>query len=153
MRYRVQQNHLRFLSKEEYWIPKKLTRWSKNAYNHTLWLMKEEWNKKKAKLQKKFDKQGIKTDTKMMKLKKKRKYYLRNFMSQAVNEIIKQCKITNIGTIVIGEMKNIKKNCRLGKKTTQNFHYITYSLFKQKLMTKSDFHGINYKEVDEAYTS
>ncbi len=118
MRYRVQQNHLRFLSKEEYWIPKKLTRWSKNAYNHTLWLMKEEWNKKKAKLQKKYDKQGIKT-----------------------------------GTIVIGEMKNIKKNCRLGKKTTQNFHYITYSLFEQKLMTKSDFHGIDYKEVDEAYTS
>lgn len=108
MRYRVQQKHLRFLSKEEYWIPKKLTRWSKNAYNHTLWLMKEEWNKKKAKLQKKFDKQGIKADTKMMKLKKKRKYYLRNFMSQAVNEIIKQCKITNIGTIVVGEMKNIK---------------------------------------------
>ncbi len=47
MMYRVQQNHLRALSKEEYWILKKLTRWSKNVYNHTLWLMKEEWKKKR----------------------------------------------------------------------------------------------------------
>ena len=47
MMYRVQQNHLRAFSKEEYWILKKLTRWSKNVYNHTLWLMKEEWKKKK----------------------------------------------------------------------------------------------------------
>ncbi len=47
MMYRVQQNHLRSLSKEEYWILKKLARWSKNVYNHTLWLMKEEWKNKK----------------------------------------------------------------------------------------------------------
>lgn len=90
------------------------------------------WNKKKAELQNKYDKQGIKTGTKMMKLERKRRYYLRNFMAQAVNTIIKHCIINNIGTIVVGEMKNVKKNCRLGKKTTQNFHYITYGLFKHK---------------------
>ncbi len=111
------------------------------------------WNKKKAELQKKYDKQGIKTGTKMMKLERKRRYYLRNFMAQAVNEIIKHCKTNNIGTIVIGEMKNIKKHCRLGKRTTQNFHYITYGLFKHKLRTKSELYGIDYKEIDEAYSS
>lgn len=111
------------------------------------------WNKKKAELQNKYDKQGIKTGTKMMKLERKRRYYLRNFMAQAVNTIIKHCIINNIGTIVVGEMKNVKKNCRLGKKTTQNFHYITYGLFKHKLRTKSELYGIEYKEVNEAYTS
>jgi hypothetical protein len=43
MMYLVQQNHLRSLNKETYWILKQLTQWSKNVYNLTLWLMKKEW--------------------------------------------------------------------------------------------------------------
>ena len=50
-------------------------------------------------------------------------------------------------------MKNIKQNCRLGKRTTQHFHYITYGLFKHKLRTKSELYGIEYTEVDKSYTS
>jgi len=61
--------------------------------------------------------------------------------------------VNRIGNIVIGELKEIKQNMDLGKKNNQNFQYIPYGLFKQKLKAKCEYHGINYMEVDEAYTS
>ncbi|MFX0063343.1 MAG: zinc ribbon domain-containing protein [Candidatus Hermodarchaeota archaeon] len=54
---------------------------------------------------------------------------------------------------MIGELKGIKQSGHLGKKTNQNFQYITYGLFKQKLQAKCEYYGIKYHEVDEAYTS
>jgi len=41
----------------------------------------------------------------------------------------------------------------MDKKNNQNFHYIPYGLFKQKLKAKCEYYGIKYIEVDEAYTS
>ncbi|WP_143592346.1 IS200/IS605 family accessory protein TnpB-related protein, partial [Thermococcus litoralis] len=54
---------------------------------------------------------------------------------------------------VIGELKGVKQNTDLGRRNNQNFHYIPYGLFKQKLKAKCERYGINYIEVDEAYTS
>ena len=58
-----------------------------------------------------------------------------------------------IGNIVIGELKEIKQRASLGKVNNQNFQYIPYGLFKQKLKAKCERYGINFIEVDEAYTS
>jgi len=111
------------------------------------------WNKEKARLQSVYDKQGIKMGRKMAWLLKKRKNVVNNFMNQAVNYIIKFCLANGIGNIVIGELKEIKQNMNIGKKNNQNFQYIPYGLFKQKLKAKCEYYGINYIEVDEAYTS
>jgi len=74
-------------------------------------------------------------------------------MNQAVNTIIKHCLGKGIGTIVTGEMKGIKQNAKLGRKTNQNFLFIPFYRFRQKLSSKCAFYGINYLEVNEAYTS
>jgi len=111
------------------------------------------WNAKKAKLQSIYDKQGIKMGKKMAWLLRKRKNVVNNFMNQAVNYIAKYCLSNRIGNIVIGELKEIKQNIKLGRKNNQNFQYIPYGLFKQKLKSKCEYYGINYIEVDEAYTS
>jgi len=111
------------------------------------------WNKEKAKLQSIYDKQGIKMGKKMAQLLKKRKNVVNNFMNQAVNYIVKYCLASRIGNIVIGELKEIKNGMNMGRKNNQNFQYIPYGMFKQKLRSKCEYYGINYIEVDEAYTS
>jgi len=111
------------------------------------------WNKEKAKLQSVYSKQGIKIGKKLAWLLRKRKNIITNFMNQAVNCIIKYCLSKRIGNIVIGELKEIKNGMNIGRKNNQNFQYIPYGLFKQKLRTKCEYYGINYIEVDEAYTS
>jgi len=86
-------------------------------------------------------------------LLRKRKNVINNFMNQAVNYIVKYCLANRIGNIVIGELRDIKNGINLGRINNQNFQYIPYGLFKQKLKAKCEFYGINYIEVDEVYTS
>nr|WP_228359827.1 RNA-guided endonuclease TnpB family protein [Thermococcus sibiricus] len=86
-------------------------------------------------------------------LLRKRKNVMNNFMNQAVNYIIKYCLENKIGNIVIGELKEAKQRVFLGKVNNQNFQFIPYGLFKQKLKAKCEYYGINFIEVNEAYTS
>ena len=78
---------------------------------------------------------------------------MNNFMNQVANYIIKYCLKNKIGNIVIGELEEAKQRVSLGKVNNQNFQYIPYGLFKQKLKAKCERYGINFIEVDEAYTS
>jgi IS605 OrfB family transposase len=111
------------------------------------------WNKRKARLQSVHDKQGVKFSKKKARLLKERNDYIRNYMAQGVNKIIKTCIDEKIGNVVIGELKDIKQRGNLGKRNNQHFQSIPYGLFKQKLRSKCELHGIAYHEVDEAYTS
>ena len=111
------------------------------------------WNKEKAKLQAVYDKQKKKMGKKMASLLAKRRNTVNNFMNQAVNHVVKYCLKNKIGNIVIGELKEIKQNINTGHINNQNFQYIPYGLFKQKLEAKCEYYGINYIEVDEAHTS
>ncbi|WP_251949583.1 RNA-guided endonuclease InsQ/TnpB family protein [Thermococcus argininiproducens] len=111
------------------------------------------WNKKKAKLQSQYDKQGVKFGKRMARLLRKRKNVMNNFMNQAVNYIIKYCLGNKIGNVVIGELEEAKQRASLGKVNNQNFQFIPYGLFKRKLKAKCERYGINFIEVDEAYTS
>ena len=111
------------------------------------------WNKQKARLQSRYDLNGIKFGQKMYLLNRTRKRKINEFLNQAVNYIAKQCITEKIGNVVIGELKEIKQHGHLGKKTNQHFQSIPYYLFKQKLASKCELHGIAYHEVSEAYTS
>lgn len=111
------------------------------------------WNKQKSKLQSQYDLQGIKFGKKMAYLLQNRKNKMNNFLNQSVNTIIKSCIEQKIGNIIIGKLEGIKQNALLGKKNNQHFQSIPYSFFKQKLESKCELYGIEYKEVSESYTS
>ncbi len=111
------------------------------------------WNREKAKLQSQYDKQGVKFGKRMAWLLRKRRNVMNNFMNQAVNCIIKYCLKNKIGNIVVGELEKVKQRTSLGKVNNQNFQYIPYGLFKQKLKAKCERYGISFIEVDEKYTS
>jgi IS605 OrfB family transposase len=59
----------------------------------------------------------------------------------------------NIGRIVINDFSDIKRETNLGKINNQNFVSIPYGKFKQKLSSKCEQLGIEYRLQDESYTS
>jgi transposase len=50
-------------------------------------------------------------------------------------------------------MEGIKQEINHGRRNNQNFVGIPYFLFKRKLKAKCERYGINYHEINEAYTS
>jgi len=111
------------------------------------------WNKQKARVQAVYAKQGVKFGKKLATFLQKRQNVVNNYMAQAVHRIIQECLTQKIGTLVIGKMKDIKQHITLGKKTNQQFQYIPFGVFKQKLRAKCEYYGIIVVEVGEAYTS
>ncbi|MFQ6054886.1 MAG: RNA-guided endonuclease InsQ/TnpB family protein, partial [Methanosarcinales archaeon] len=112
------------------------------------------YNKENARLQSIKDKQKIKEITRrQFRLLSRHANKINEGLNQAVNLLIKTCINKKIGNIVIGEWANIKQGINIGKRNNQNFVQIPYHKFKQKLKAKCELYGINYIEVDEAYTS
>ena len=111
------------------------------------------YHKEKARLQSIYDKQKLKGGKKLCWLNRKRKFVIDNFLNQATAHIAKHCIKNKIGKIVIGEIRKIKQSVNLGKVNNQNFVSIPFGLFKRKLKAKCEYYGIEYVEVDEAYTS
>jgi putative transposase len=118
------------------------------SYNHY-------FNKKKAKLQSIYSQNDIKhkQTNKLIKLTENRKNYINNYLNQSVNKIVKYCLKSNIGTLVIGDFKDIKQEINLGKKNNQNFVSIPHGILKRKLEMKCSFYGIDYVLQEESYTS
>jgi IS605 OrfB family transposase len=119
-------------------VPKSYNRW---------------WNKEKAGLQHLHARQGYRQGAAVAHLLQSRDGYIRNYIAQAVNHVIQYCLQHHIGNVVMGDFAGIKQHGNLGKKNNQHFQNIPYKLFKQKLKAKCDYHGINYVETPEDYTS
>ena len=106
-----------------------------------------------ARLQRIYSKQGMRYGSKLAKISLKRQHVVDNFLNQAVSLITKHCLNNQIGTIVIGKMKDIKQEINLGRVNNQNFVSIPYDKFKRKLRAKCEEYGIEYIEEDESFTS
>jgi len=111
------------------------------------------YNKQVAYLKSIYDRQGIKYSKRLLRLKRKRDFRINNYFNLAIKYITDYCIQNNIGNIVIGDFQDIKREINLGKKNNQNFTYIPYGLFKQKLKSKCEQLGINYILQNESYTS
>lgn len=112
------------------------------------------YNKELAKLQSIKDQQGIKQPTKrIFRLTRKRGYQMNDYFNRAVKYITDSCLSQGIGSIVVGNFSDIKRDINLGKRTNQNFVQIPYGLFRQKLKSKCEQLGIAYHAIEESYTS
>lgn len=112
------------------------------------------YNKEMSMLQSIKDKQRIKSITnRQSRITIKRNNRINEFLNRAVYNIVETCLNNKIGNIIIGELTEIKQEISIGKRNNQNFVGIPYFLFKRKLKAKCERYGIQYHEVDEAYTS
>ena len=74
-------------------------------------------------------------------------------MHCASKYIVDYCIKYDIGTIVIGKNDKWKQNSEMNKVTNQNFVYIPYETFINKLEYKCESIGINLIKTEESYTS
>lgn len=113
------------------------------------------YNKQKSKLQSEYERNKLKNKNtkRFIKLSEYRKNYINNYFNQTVNKIVKYCINNDIGTIVIGDFKDIKDSINMGKKNNQNFVSIPFGILKRKLEAKCEYYGITYVLQEESYTS
>jgi len=112
------------------------------------------FNKKLAKAQSELMKCNKKhSSKKTQRLYEKRSNILKTYFHQVSAKVIKLCEANGISRVIVGHNKGWKDNCHLGKKTTQNFVRIPYNQLIWMLNYKCKLHGIDFKEVEESYTS
>jgi len=111
------------------------------------------YNKKKAKLQSIYDKQGIKYGSKMSKLNTKRNLKMKDAMHKLSRHIIDKCVKRKIGTIVIGSNSFWKQDINIGRRNNQNFVSIPFYQLTQMIQYKSEEVGINVILQNESHTS
>ena len=111
------------------------------------------YNKKKAELQRVYDHQGIKSGSKMDKLKAKRDRKVHDYVHKLSRFIVDWCVEHDIGTIVFGYNEGWKQKVNIGKRNNQTFTQIPYATIIDKTMYKAEEVGIDVIKQEEAHTS
>ena len=83
----------------------------------------------------------------------KRECKINDYMHKASHFVVKYCLKNNIGNVVIGNNKDWKQNCNMGKRNNQNFVSIPFEKIISMIQYKSEEYGINVIITEESYTS
>lgn len=83
----------------------------------------------------------------------KRNNRVRDYLNKTARIIINYCIKNDVGTIVVGKNKEMKKNINIGKQNNQIFVQIPTSILAEKLKYLSEYNQIAYVEQEESYTS
>ena len=83
----------------------------------------------------------------------KRNRRLSDYINKIARTIANYCINSGIGTVVFGWNQGIKDKSNLGKKNNQNFVQLPTAKLKERLKVVLTEIGVNFVEVNEAYTS
>jgi len=111
------------------------------------------YNKERARLQSILEKQGQKSSKRMRRVEAKRNRRLNEFLNQYTNLIVQVCLKHKIGKVVLGEGWHAQNGSNIGSRNNQNFVMLPYGKFAWKLRNKCELYGIEFKTINEAYTS
>ena len=111
------------------------------------------YNKERARLQSILKIQGQKSSKRLRVMNVKRERRLNEFLNQYVNLIVQMCLTHKIGKVVMGEGWHAQEGANLGDKNNQNFVMLPFGKFAWKLKAKCEFYGIEFRTINEAYTS
>lgn len=99
---------------------------------------------------------GIKYPKKTKRVKKlydKRRKQLNHLIHSATKTIANYCIENDISKVIIGDLKNIRKDANLGKINNQKFHKLPFKQIVDKLTYKLLLSGIEVIKIKESYTS
>ena len=107
-----------------------------------------------TRLEKIKTKQNIKTTTnRQKKILAKRSRQINDYYNKTVKIIMDYCKTHDIGTIVVGYSKTIRKSSFSSKIYDDNFKSLSMKNLKDKLEHKCKIYGIDFIKQEESYTS
>jgi putative transposase len=111
------------------------------------------YNKRKAELQSKYDRQNIKTGRAIRTLTESRNRKIKDQMHKISRTIVNYVKEHNIGSIIIGKNDGWKQEVNIGKRNNQNFVQIPHAKLIQMIEYKLDEIGCAVKIQEESHTS
>lgn len=115
------------------------------------------YNKQKAKLQAKMDKEYGTSKRKQTRREQsltfKRNNKVNDYLHKTSRKMVNYLVSNNINTLFIGKNKEWKQNINVGKRNNQNFVNIPFYKLIQMLLYKCALEGITVKEIEESYTS
>lgn len=102
-------------------------------------------------------KKGSKRFLKLVKRKWKRIRTIDNQIKDCLHKhttsFVQLCKSKDVGTIVVGDLTNIRDDVDYGKKSNQKLHQWAFGKITQLITYKAKRLGIQVKSINEAYTS
>ncbi len=110
------------------------------------------FNKEIAKAQSKSDKQKVKSKKKRLMSSKKTKQ-IHQIIHTVTKRITDTAKSNNVGTLVMGDIKNIRKGKHWRKKESQKLHSWGFAKLASQLEYKIKLAGIRFVKVSERDTS
>ena len=111
-------------------------------------------NEQYLRLEKIKKKQNIKITTKQQKkIWEKRNRQINDYYNKAVKIIMNYCEANDIGTIVVGYNKTIRKSSFSQKVYCDNFKSLPMRTLKSKLEHKCKIYDIDFIKQEESYTS
>lgn len=109
------------------------------------------YNKRKAFLMSCIGDKGISNRIRRITLKRECK--INDYMHKASHFVINYCLRNHIANIVIGNNKDWKQECNMGKRNNQNFVSIPFDKIISMIQYKAEEYGINVIITEESYTS
>lgn len=113
--------------------------------------MNQFFNKRRAFLMSLIGSRGM--SRRIGRLTLKRNCKVHDYMHKASRFIVNYCKDNHIGNIVIGNNKDWKQNCNMGKVNNQNFVSIPFEKLISMIQYKCEEVGIKVIVTEESYTS
>lgn len=111
------------------------------------------YNKTKAKLYSKLNKNKQTESKKTKYLNRKRNNIVKDYMAKSARQIIDFTIKNKAKTLVLGYNKEWKKEINIGKKNNQNFVNIPFLMLKNKLEYLCEINEIELIITEESYTS
>lgn len=116
-------------------------------------------NRLKAKLSSRIDKmkRGSKRRKRLIRSKQKQlvklNHQIKDIQHKQTTKLVSTFKARNVQTVVIGDIRDIRKSVDYGKKANQKIHQMLHGQTRQMLTYKAEKAGMKVALQDERYTS
>lgn len=94
-----------------------------------------------------------KPSKRVLQLYRKKKDSAKDYLHKCTKYIADYCKANEINTVIIGDIKGIRKDKNLGHENNQKFHSLPYNKIYDTLQYKLTLCGIRFIKQNEAYSS
>jgi len=112
------------------------------------------FNKEIARVQRAtMEQHGKKTSKAIGRMHRKKKQQVNQILHTTSKSVVEEAKKNKVGTIVIGDIKNIRKGKHWNKKSGQKLHSWSFNKLTKQITHKARLSGIRVEKVSEQYTS
>lgn len=120
-----------------------------NYYNKEIARVQSQWAKQQNKKGVKYPKPS----NHLLRLYKAKNNAINDYLHKITRGIVNYCKTNHINTVVIGDIKGVRKSNDLGHVTNQKLHSLPYGKIYIMLAYKLAMEGINFVRQKESYSS